>query len=76
MPTENSHMPDKELLKRFIDSDQGKKLLGQLNRSDPETIRAAADKAAAGDISGALAVLRTLFASEDDHGKKEAPHGK
>ena len=76
MPNGTDHMPDKESIMRFVGSDQGKALLGQLNRSDPEKIRAAAAKASAGDISGAMRILRELLSSGDDRSKKEVPHGK
>jgi len=76
MPFGTDHIPNKEALMRFVDSDLGKALLGQLNRSDPEKIKSAAEKASAGDISGAMSILRTLLSSNDDNGNKEAAHGK
>ena len=34
------------------------------------------EKAVAGDISGAMGILRTVLSSTEDHSKKEVPHGK
>ena len=76
MPFGTDHIPNKEALMRFVDSEQGKALLGQLNRSDPEMIKSAVAKASAGDIRGAMSILRTLLGSGDDHSEKEESHGK
>jgi len=76
MPFGTDHIPNKEALMRFVDSEQGKALLGQLNRSDPEMIKSAVAKASAGDIRGAMSILRTLLVSGDDHSEKEETHGK
>ena len=76
MPFDTDHLPDKETINRFIESEQGKTLLAQLNQSDPAKIRYAVEKAVAGDISSAMGILRTVLSSTEDHSKKEVPHGK
>ena len=76
MPVGNDRMPDKEALIRFIGSDAGKALLRQLNSSDPNKLKAAAEKASSGDIGGAMSVLRTILSSNGDRDDKEDVHGK
>ena len=76
MSTGNDHMPDKDALIRFANSEKGKALLNQLNNSDPDKIRTAVEKASAGDVSGAMSILRMLLSTNEDNDPKGASHGK
>ena len=76
MPTGNGHLQDKEALMRFINSDTGKNLIGQLKKADPAKVNSAVEKASSGDIQGAMDVLRSILGSNENAPSREDPHGK
>ena len=76
MPKGPDNMPDKEAILSFANSDKGRIILGLLNDSDPKKLKLAAEKAAAGDIAGAMEILQAILSSSNDDMSKEAHHGK
>ena len=76
MPAGNGHLQDKEALMRFINSDAGKNLIGQLKNADPAKVKSAVEKASSGDIQSAMNVLRSILSSNENTPSREDPHGK
>ena len=76
MPKVPDNMPDKDAILSFTNSDKGRNILERLNDSDPKKLKQAAERASAGDITGAMAILQGILSSNDDSRNKEAHHGK
>lgn len=76
MPKVPDNIPDKDAILSFANSDKGRNILERLNDSDPKKLKQAAERASAGDITGAMAILQGILSSSDDSRNKEAHHGK
>ena len=76
MPTGNGHLQDKEALMRFINSDTGKNLIGQLKKADPDKVKTAVEKASSGDIQGAMNILRSILVPNSNTSSQEGSNGK
>lgn len=71
----HEHIPDKDALIQFANSDAGKAFIGKLSQSDPEMIRSAVGMASSGDMAGAMKLLQSLLSAEDS-GRRDGYHGK